>query len=165
LLRPRLQQAANLRIYQEYRSTIQSMGEDFSSLWDDITSGNIGNRILSNWKKMLFQMLAQWAMNSAAMRTVAGSMLGSLLFGPNNSTMQMLGGGAGVAMQGGGTAGIGSLFGLGGSTAGFGGSLIPGVFGMPTGTAATFPGGATTSSTMGASELAGAVDRTAWDRR
>jgi hypothetical protein len=42
LLRPRLQQAANLRIYQEYRSTIQSMGEDFSSLWDDITSGNIG---------------------------------------------------------------------------------------------------------------------------
>jgi hypothetical protein len=159
-LRPELEQAANLRIYQEYRSTIERMGSDFSSLWDDITSGNIGKRIENNFKTFLFQMVAQWALATGAMRGVASSFLGTMLFGPNNSSMQMLAGGQTFAMAGGG-GGLGAiaLSGLTGGGFGGGAGMIPGVFGLPTGTAATF-GGGTAAATGAFGSVSGTLGST-----
>jgi hypothetical protein len=104
------------------------------SVFDDIGSGNIGKRILANMEKMFFQIVAQWILSLNVMKSAAGSIFGSIVFGPGSTGAGVFGGGGGS-----GTSILGSLFGLGGgSGAPSGAAFQPGgIFSDPS----TFAGG------------------------
>ena len=150
----------NLRIREEQRRLVESLGSDLQSVFDDITSGNIGKRILSNMEKLFFQILAQWILSLNMMKSAAGSIFGSIVFGPGSTGAGVFGGGG---QQGGGGSSLlggilGGLFGGGSSseskTVGFGGSsssfAIPGLVGAtPGGLSGAIAGtGATANSAL-----------------
>jgi hypothetical protein len=153
-----LERRKNAQIIDENRQLVEQMGQDLQSVFD--SGKSIGQQILANAKKLFFQIMAQWflvARGQGGGGGALGGLLGSLIFGPGNSTGQVVfgGGGGGVATAGAG--GIGSLLGLGGgfgvpsSTVGGtygGGSLGGGAFSLSPGGGASGPG-AGTSSTPG----------------
>ncbi len=103
----------NTKILEANRQLRDELAGELESVFDDITSGNIGQRILSEIKKFFFQIVAQWILSMNSIR------------------------GATAGVGGGGLLGslLGGLFGLGGSSGGggiistppfFGGSTPPG---------------------------------------
>ena len=102
------------------------LATQLQSVFDDITSGNIGQTILKNFEKFFFQIAAQWLITTGTMQQYS-SLLGPLL---------------GINIPGAVGGGMG-LGGFGMSAA----SLMPGVLGMG-GTAAgtTYLGGGSTAS-------------------
>jgi hypothetical protein len=125
---------ANVRIQEENKRLTEQLGSDLQSVFDDIGSGNIGKRILANMEKMFFQIVAQWILSLNVMKSAAGSIMGSIVFGPGSTGAGVFGGGGGS-----GTSILGSLFGLGGgSGAPSGAAFQPGgIFSDPS----TFAGG------------------------
>jgi hypothetical protein len=125
---------ANVRIQEENKRLTEQLGSDLQSVFDDIGSGNIGKRILANMEKMFFQIVAQWILSLNIMKSAAGSIMGSIVFGPGSTGAGVFGGGGGS-----GTSILGSLFGHGGgSSAPSGAAFQPGgIFSDPS----TFAGG------------------------
>jgi hypothetical protein len=139
---------ANAKMRDENKRLTEELGSDLQSVFDDITSGNIGKRILSNMEKLFFQILAQWILSLNMMKSAAGSIFGSIVFGPGST-------GAGVFGGGGSGGGSSSL--LGGVLGGlFGGSSSEGAKvgfgGAPGSSSMAIPGlvGGTTSGLSGA---------------
>ncbi|HZU30894.1 MAG TPA: hypothetical protein VFB79_07245 [Candidatus Angelobacter sp.] len=114
----------NQRIAEENKRNVEQLGSDLQSVFDDIGSGNIGKRIISNMEKLFFEILAQWILTSQQMKSVFGGLFGTALFGPGSMESQ-LGQGAG-----------------GGSAAGGIGSLLGGLFGGSSSQSAQIPAGA-----------------------
>lgn len=142
-----LEQLKNAKIIDQNRQMAEQLGADFESAWDDATNGSIGQRILSNTKKLFFQIVAQMFLASrSGGGSAAGSLVGSLIFGPGSQSAGVFGGGGGLGgVQGGsaaGTAGLGGLLGLG---AGGGVTTPPYLPGNPT-TAGYGYGGVQTGS-------------------
>jgi hypothetical protein len=110
----------NEKIHAENQRLTEQLGSDLQSVFDDMTSGNIGKRILANMEKLFFQIVAQWILSLNLMKSQAGSIFGSIIFGPGSTGANVFGGGAAP-----GTSILGSLFGLGGSSSGGGLSATP----------------------------------------
>lgn len=100
---------ANERIAEENRKNIEQLGNDFDSLFNDIGSGNLGQRILDNMKKLFAEILAAWVLTSQTMRSVFGGLFGTALFGPGSMESQL----GGSTLGGGFTNILGSIFGIG----------------------------------------------------
>jgi hypothetical protein len=82
-----------------FAKTRDQLAGDLESLFDDITSGNIGKRFKKMFEDMVFQMVATWILGVGRMRSASAS------------------------AQGGGSGGIlGALFGLGGGSGSGGGT-------------------------------------------
>ncbi|MCU1307117.1 MAG: hypothetical protein JWN45_1812 [Acidobacteriaceae bacterium] len=111
-----LEQLKNAKIIDQNRQMAEQLGADFESAWDDATNGSIGQRILANTKKLFFQIVAQMFLASrSGGGNAAGSLIGSLIFGPGSQSAGVFGGGGGVGgVQGGSAAGSGGAAGLGG---------------------------------------------------
>jgi hypothetical protein len=112
----------NGRIADDFRQMRDQLADDMMGVFDDITSGNIGQRILKEFERFVFRMVATWILGMGQMRqAAAGTAQGGGLLG------MVLGGVLGMpalAGGGGGTQpGIGSIFLSGG------GPLVGGVFG------------------------------------
>ena len=107
------------------------LATQLQSVFDDITSGNIGQTILKNFEKFFFQIAAQWLITTGTMKEYS-SLLGPLL---GINLPGAVGGGAGLGMGG---------FGMSAT------SPLPGMLGMG-GTAAStsFLGGGSTLGAMG----------------
>src|SRR5260221_6150262 len=84
-----------------FAKTRDQLAGDLQSLFDDITSGNIGKRFKKMFEDMVFQMVATWMLGMGQMRSASSTAMG--------------GGGGGI---------LGTLFGLGGG--GLGGGSAPG---------------------------------------
>lgn len=147
----------NERIHEENKRLTESLGSDLQSVFDDITSGNIGKRILANMEKLFFQILAQWILSLNLMKSAAGSIFGSIVFGPQSTGANVFGGGSGGGSLFGGL--LGGLFGgsssqsaqIGiGAGAPAGGVAIPGLVGAtPSGLGGAIAGtGATANSAL-----------------
>jgi hypothetical protein len=159
------------KIIQENKRMADQLGSELESVFNDIGSGNIGKRILQNMEKLFFQILAQWILSMGVMKSQAGSILGSVVFGPGSTGANIFGGGGnpfggllGGGLFGGGgtppfvppgisggspTAG-GTATGAPASFANTGqlfGSSLGNIFGQGSTTAATINGAATSSST------------------
>jgi hypothetical protein len=78
--------AENLRLTEQFGSELQSA-------FDDMTSGNIGKRILANMEKFFFQIVAQWILSMNIMKSTFGQLAGIALFGPGSTGANVLGGG------------------------------------------------------------------------
>ncbi len=113
------------------------LADKLEGLFDDITSGNIGRRFLSNFKKLVFEMVASWLLGMRRMQAAStfsfGGVLGALLgiggLGGGGGGAQAIGSG-GTAPGGGSSGGglLGELFGglgrlFGGSSSGTAGGL------------------------------------------
>jgi hypothetical protein len=103
----------DIRISEENKRLTEQLGGELQSVFDDMTSGNIGKRILANMEKLFFQIVAQWFLSLQIMKSAAGSIFGSIIFGPGSTGAGVFGGGGG----GGGSI-LGSLFGGSASTGG-----------------------------------------------
>lgn len=123
----------NQKILEEHKKQVEQLGADLESVFDDIGSGNIGQRILNNMKKLFFQILAEWLMTSQQMSSGFGSLFGNLVFGPGSTGANFFGGGAGA----GGAGILGGIFGAS-SSAGTT-PFLPG--GASSGSTASFMGG------------------------
>lgn len=148
----------NDHLRDAHKQLTEQLGSDLQSVFDDITSGNIGKRILANMEKLFFQILAQWILSLNLMKSAAGSIFGSIVFGPGSTGAGVFGGGG----QGGGSSLLGGILGglFGGSSSesakiGMGGgitssSAIPGLVGAtPSGLGGAIAGtGATASSAL-----------------
>ena len=105
----RQQTAALQELYAQRRDELVSQME---RLFDDITSGNIKKRFLDMFKKMVFEMVAQWILGMQQMR------------GASQQTMNGSGGILGAIF---GSLGLGGIFGGRGSGSQAGISSTPGV--------------------------------------
>jgi len=124
-----LDRLKNAKIVEQNRQMLEQVADDYQSVFDDLTTGSLGKRIVSNFKKLAFQILAQFTLAGRGSGSLLGGLLGSLIFGPGSQTAGLLGG-AGAAAGGGGIN-LGSLFGLGVTGTGgpggiFGGGAGPG---------------------------------------
>ncbi|HLJ89578.1 MAG TPA: hypothetical protein VKZ53_22400 [Candidatus Angelobacter sp.] len=126
----------NEKIIAENEKLTQQLGSELESVFNDIGSGKIGQTILKNMEHLFFQILAQWLLTMGSMKSGAGNILGSIVFGQGSV-------GAGVFGGGGGGAGnplgglLGPLFGGGGTASGTppfissgANATAPGVFGL-----------------------------------
>ncbi len=101
----------NAKILEENRRMVDQLGSELQSVFEDIGSGNIGKRILKNMEKLFFDIVAQWILSLGVMKSQAGGILGSIVFGPGSTGANVFGGGSGAGGLGGL---IGGLFGGGG---------------------------------------------------
>jgi len=99
------------------------LANDMETLFDNITSGNIGKFFLTQLKHMIFQMVAAWILGLQQMKSAA------------NQTMNGSGGILGSIF---GSLGLGGIFGGGGGSGGGGGQ--GGISGLP-GVITNFGGG------------------------
>lgn len=106
--------ATNAKLLEEQRQLGNTLGSQFQSIFDDITSGNIGKRILKDFETFFFNILGQWAATMRGIRQTAaapgglfGALLGSIL-GVGNGQAVGAGGGTGPY---GLPAGVASSFG------------------------------------------------------
>jgi hypothetical protein len=146
-----------------------NLASDMETLFDNITSGNIGKYFLAQFKHMVFEMLATWILGMQGMRNASqqqmgsgGGILGSIFGGIFGG-----GGGFGGAGSGGGQGGIGSLPGVitnfAGGNGDFGGETsgpaFPGLAGIAlsagggAGPGTTLPSGAGPGGAAGAAGL------------
>jgi len=174
-LRVTLQAQANARIVQE-------MSSEMERLFDDITSGNIGKRFLSMFKKLVFQMIATWILGLNRMRAAtagglgapgSGGGFGGILGGILGGIFGGGGGGFGLPGSGpggtppfigsnflGGGLGFGSVLSGGGSAGSLGGGLgltPPFSGGGGAGLGTTLPAGAALGAGAGRGGLLGAL--------
>ncbi len=148
-----IEQLKNAQIVDQNREMAKQIGSDLESIYDDITNGSIGKRILSEFKHLFFQILGGWLSTVAGIRNASaagqangggllGGLLGSLLgLGGANatSTSATIGAAGSGGTFGGGSLGGGifSLLGLGGGSS----SAMPGTGGFQ-GTGVPFGSGA-----------------------
>jgi hypothetical protein len=97
----------NQKIREENQRLTEQLGSDLQSIFDDIGSGNIGQRILKNMEKLFFEIIARWILTTQTMQSSFGRIFGTLLGGPGSTAENVSGGG------------LSSLFGLTGSTSSF----------------------------------------------
>src|SRR5260221_206369 len=116
-----------------FAKTRDQLAGDLQSLFDDVTSGNIGKRFKKMFEDMVFQMVATWILGMGQMRSAsstaitggAGLLIKSLALG--GGAKGALTGAAGGALIGSIIPGIGTLLGAGiGALIG----LIGGLFGQ-----------------------------------
>jgi hypothetical protein len=109
--RAALNEQTNLKIVQENRQMVNTLGDQLVSIWDDIASGNIGKTILNLVKKLVAQIVAQFLLGFAGIRNAfaAGQQNGGGLLGGLLS----------------------KLFNFGGSSSSGGGFSLPGMGGLP----------------------------------
>ncbi|MFL6313723.1 MAG: hypothetical protein ACJ71W_16625 [Terriglobales bacterium] len=110
--RVRVWAEADEKIRAENLHLTEQFGSELQSAFDDMTSGNIGKRILANMEKFFFQIVAQWILSMNVMKSTFGQLAGIALFGPGSTGASVLGGGGG----GSSTSVLGSIFGGGGSS-------------------------------------------------
>src|SRR5262245_4375261 len=79
-------------IRNQHKQLVEQLGSDMQSVFDDIASGNIGQRILKNIETLFFQIVAQWLLSLNMMKSAAGSILGSIVFGPGTTGSNVFGG-------------------------------------------------------------------------
>ena len=114
---------------EEFAKTRDKLASDLESAFDEITSGGIGKYFLTQFKHLVFQMVASWIMGMQQMRAasqgamgsgggILGSIFGSLGLGG------IFGGGSGGGSQGGisGLPGVITNWGNVGSATALGGS-------------------------------------------
>jgi gas vesicle protein len=89
---------------------------DLESLFDDVTSGNIGKRFLDMFKHMVFQMIATWILGMSSMRKASAG-----AFGGGGGILGAIFGGGGLFGGGGGPGGTPPFVGEAGGLGGFGG--------------------------------------------
>jgi hypothetical protein len=90
-----------------------NLANQMETLFDDITSGNIGKAFLTMFKHLVFQMVATWILGMQGMRS---------------ASQQQMGSGGGILGAIFGSLGLGGIFGGGGGGGGQGGiSSLPGV--------------------------------------
>lgn len=85
----------NAQIIDQHRQSSLQIASDLTSVFDDMTSGNIGKRILDNMKKLFAEIVAEWLLTTRTMGSVFGKVLGTLLGGPQSSLENASGGGIG----------------------------------------------------------------------
>jgi len=136
-----------MRIADEHRAMVEQMADQWASLFDDLFSGNLGRRIISNAKRFFSRLLAQMVVGGGASGQ-AGSQSGG-----GGGLLSILFGGAG---GGGGGLG-GGVFGLPGTTPPFipGNSFMPGGSFLGSGLASA--GGSLGSTTQGSGGGGGAL--------
>jgi hypothetical protein len=135
----------NEKIAAENLHLTEQLGSDLESVFNDITSGNIGKRILANMEKMFFQIVAQWILSLNVMKSAAGSIFGSIIFGPQTTGANVFGGGTGSSI-------LGSFFGGGGNSGPSGAAFQPGgIFSDPS----SFAGGGLAGAIAGTGATAG----------
>jgi gas vesicle protein len=61
----------------EFAHMRDQLAGDLQSLFDDITSGNIGHRFLKEFEKMVFQMVATWMLSMKAMQGASSQTMGT----------------------------------------------------------------------------------------
>jgi hypothetical protein len=83
----------NEKITAENQKMAEQLGSDLQSVFDDATSGNLGKRILANFEKLFFQIIAQWILSMGVMKSAFGGLAGSLVFGPQTTGANVFGGG------------------------------------------------------------------------
>jgi hypothetical protein len=117
-----------------FAKTRDQLATDMESFFDDITSGNIGQRFKKMFEDIVFQMVATWILGMNGMRGASSIAMGagptsilSTLFGLGGSGGGIFGGGGGSASGGtppflGGL--LGPLFGGGGTAGASNSSLI-----------------------------------------
>lgn len=112
---------------EEFAKTRDKLASDLESAFDEITSGGIGKYFLTQFKHLIFQMVASWILGMNQMRA---------------ASQQSMGSGGGILGAIFGSLGLGGIFGggSGGSQGGIGG--LPGVITNFMG------GGASTGSIM-----------------
>jgi hypothetical protein len=104
-------------IQKEWRDRVESMANQLETLYNDITSGGIGQFFLKQFRHMLFEMVASWILGMQQMRGASQQQMGSgggilgAIFGG------LFGGGGGGGSQGG-------ISGLPGVITNFGGGLL-----------------------------------------
>jgi hypothetical protein len=132
----------NGRMIDQHRQMVQQLGDAMDQFAQDIGSGNVGKRILENFRKLTLMMVAQYVSSFTSMKSGTPNLLMGLLFGGNylnSAATSMMGGAAagtgmmmspagggaqmmaalpGLAMMGGG--GGSSLFGVGAGFSGVG---------------------------------------------
>lgn len=89
-------------IQKEWAERVDNMASQLESLYNDITSGGIGKFFLDQFKKMIFRMVAEWALGMNQMRA---------------ASQQSMGSGGGILGAIFGSLGLGGIFGGGGSNA------------------------------------------------
>jgi hypothetical protein len=117
--RAQLNEQTNLKIVQENRQMVNTLGSDLEGIFDDIFSGNIAKRLLDIAKKFFFQLLAQFLLSFGQVRQMfaGGQQNGGGIFGGLLSMIFGGGGGGIFGGAGGGTTaalgGAGGLFNVG----------------------------------------------------
>src|SRR6266481_6182337 len=139
------------KIIAENKKTTEQLGSELQSVFDDISGGNIGKRILDNIKKLFFQIVAQWILSLGIMKSQAGSIFGSLVFGQGSTGAGVLGGGSGTGTGGGIGGLLGGLFGGGtnANPASASGSVSAG---STSSSIPSFTGGSSTSALPGGTQ-------------
>jgi hypothetical protein len=94
---------------QAYAQMHEQLARDIGSLFDDITSGNIGKRFLNEFKRMVAEMVATWVLGMKGLQaSTSATLFGGSAGGALGSIFNIGGGAvpAGGALSG--TSGIGS---------------------------------------------------------
>ncbi len=92
-----------------FAQTRDNMANQMETLFNDITSGNIGKAFLDMFKKMVFQMVATWILGMRGMRSAAAGAMG----GGSGSVLDTLFRSFGINFGGSGGAGAGAMGGGG----------------------------------------------------
>jgi hypothetical protein len=129
----------NEKIRAENQKMTEQLGSDLQSAFDDATSGNLGKRVLANFEKFFFQIVAQWILSLNIMKSTFGQLAGIGLFGPGSTGANVFGGGG----TGSPISLLGTLFGSGSSSQS---SQVPS---FPGGALSSFTGSSATSSIAG----------------
>jgi hypothetical protein len=99
---------------KEWHDRVENMANQLEGLYNEITTGGIGQFFLKRFKHMLFEMVAAWILGMNQMRAASQGAMG--------------GGGGGILGAIFGSLGLGGIFGGGGGGSGQGGiSSLPGV--------------------------------------
>jgi len=104
-----------------FARTRDQLANDMESFFDDITSGNIGQRFKKMFEDIVFQMVATWILGMNSMRSAAATGFGG---GPTGILASLFGFGGGGGGGGGfGITGIGGTAPFSGLFGGVGGSV------------------------------------------
>jgi hypothetical protein len=106
------------RMIDNHRQMVMDFADSLDQFAQDLSGGNIGKRILENFRKLTMMLVAQWASSFSAIGKGTPNLLMGLLFGGNylnTAGAGMMAGPAGAgagaasAMMGGGQPGMGGL--------------------------------------------------------
>jgi gas vesicle protein len=104
-------------IQKEWHDRVESMANQLEGLYNEITTGGIGQFFLQRFKHMLFEMVASWIVGMRQMRA---------------ASQQQMGSGGGILGAIFGSLGLGGIFGGGGGGGGGGQSGVSGIPGVIT---------------------------------
>ncbi|MBZ5597457.1 MAG: hypothetical protein LAN83_03970 [Acidobacteriia bacterium] len=144
----------NSRILDENRQMRDELAGELESVFDDITSGNIGQRILSEIKKFFFQIVAEWLLSMNSIRSASAGIGGGGLLGSLLGSLFGIGGGSSSA---GGAVSGGTIPGLTGNAAPAAGANGGGLFGALAGLSIPGAGGLAAVAPAAAATLSAGV--------